>query len=61
MEFVIYPLATIGAVAVILLGAFAVIGLLSRGDEPRHIAPDLLVEVPPLIPPEPTEYRQRRR
>ena len=45
MEWIVYPLAAIGALAPLLLAGVGIAELL-RPEEARHVDPDLLVEIP---------------
>jgi len=58
MEIIVYALAAVGGLALLMV-AGAVIAS-RQGGEPRHVDPDLPVEMPPLAA-APTEYDRRRR
>ena len=45
MDFVFYALAAIGALALLFVGGFLLAGLW-QPQEPRHVDPDLLIEMP---------------
>jgi len=46
MEIILYALAVIGILALVAVAWFILSALFSP-DEPRHVDPDLLVEMPP--------------
>src|SRR5438045_9776074 len=56
MDFVFYALAAIGALALLFVGGFLLAGLW-QPQEPRHVDPDLLIEMPRPS----TESQGRRR
>src|SRR5712672_3642426 len=56
MEFILYALAAIGALTLLLIACVLMAGVFQR-DEPRHVDPDLLIEMPRPA----TESQGRRR